>query len=451
MDRDMRIADDAPTSPDSPSRPYLVHALACDRPATPPSRWSLTRVPDVVLSGDGPVAASRTGTLTIACDDPWVSSRHAALKRTFGRWFLEDLGSKNGTLVNGARVARHQLVDGDLIETGHTAWWFREIATGAPPLDLAALDVSAPFVTLHAPLELATARAVAALVVGLAVLVEGEPGVGKERFVTAVHTASRRRGALVTVGCAGLPAGAPELAEAALFGHRHGASDEADDRLGHVRAAHHGTLFLDEVSDLPPAAQAALLRVLAERSVTPVGDDRPVPVDLAVISATHRDVHAMTSAGTFRPELLTRLHGVAMWIPPLRERREDIGLFVARTLARVAPGATLQPDAARRLLTSAWPGNVRELEQVVTAAAARAGSRAITLADLEAAGAPPPPAPAPPSGEWSAADAALRTRLVGALVTYGGNVSAVARALGRDRKQIHRWVERLAIDLRDPR
>src|SRR5512143_3512765 len=106
MDREMWTGDDVPTSPDPPSRPYLVHALACDRPATPPSRWSLTRVADVVLSGAGPVAAARTGTLTIACDDPWVSSRHAALKRTFGRWFLEDLGSKNGTLVNGARVAR---------------------------------------------------------------------------------------------------------------------------------------------------------------------------------------------------------------------------------------------------------------------------------------------------------------------------------------------------------
>jgi sigma-54 dependent transcriptional regulator, acetoin dehydrogenase operon transcriptional activator AcoR len=445
----MRAADDAPTSPDPPSRPYLVHALACDRPATPPSRWSLTRVADVVLSGEGPISAARTGTLTIACDDPWVSSRHAALKRSFGRWVLEDVGSKNGTTVNGVRVSRHQLADGDLIETGHTAWWFREIATGAPPLDLAAIDLTAPFVTMHAPLELAATRAVAALVVGLPVLVEGEPGVGKERFVTAVHAASRRRGALVAVNCAALRT---ELVEGELFGHRHDAhADAVDDRVGYLRAAHRGTLFLDEISELPPAAQAALLRVLAERSVTPVGDDRAVPVDLAVISATHRDVHAMTAAGTFRPELLTRLLGVSMWIPPLRERREDIGVFVARTLARVAPGATLQPEAARRLLTAVWPGNVRELEHVVAAAALRAGPRAIALADLEGVAEFPRPATPAQATEWSAADTALRTRLVGALVAHGGNISAVARALGRDRKQIHRWVERLAINLRDPR
>jgi len=449
MDRDMRTADDAPTSPDPPSRPYLVHAIACDRPATPPSRWSLTRVADVVLSGAGPASASRAGTLTIACDDPRVSARHAALKRSFGRWFLEDLGSKNGTAVNGARISRHQLTDGDLIETGHTAWWFREIATGAPPLDLAAVDLTAPFVTLHAPLELAASRAVAALVVGLPVLVEGEPGVGKERFVTAVHAASRRPGALVAIRGAALPAA---HVEGELFGHRRGGSAGAvDDRLGHVRAAHRGTLFLDEISDLPPAAQTALLRVLAERAVTPVGDDRSIPVDLAVISATHRDVHTMAADGTFRAELLTRLLGVSMWIPPLRERREDIGLFVARTLARVAPGATLQSEAARRLLTAVWPGNVRELEQVVAAAALRAGPRPIALADLEGVAAFPVPSSPAQSADWSAADAALRTRLVGALVAHGGNVSAVARALGRDRKQIHRWVERLAIDLRDPR
>jgi len=449
MDRETWTGDDAPTSPDPSSRPYLVHALACDRPATPPSRWSLTRVADVVLTGAGPISAARTGTLTIACDDPWVSNRHAALRRSFGRWVLEDLGSRNGTLVNGVRVSRHHLDDGDLIETGHTAWWFREIATGAPPPDLSALDLAAPFVTLHAPLELAVTRAVSALVVGLPVLIEGETGVGKKRFVAAVHAAGRRCGALVAVNCATLPAA---LVEAALFGYRRDAFAGADEeRTGYLQAAHRGTLFLEEIAALPPAAQAALLRVLLDRAVTPLGDERPIPVDLAVVSATQRDVHAMAKLGTFRADLLARLHGVAVWIPPLRERREDIGVFVARTIARVAPGATLQPAAARRLLTAAWPFNVRELEHVVAAAAVRAGTRAITTSDLdEVAELPPATATAPPA-EWSPADAALRTRLVSALVTSGGNISAVARELGRDRKQIHRWIAQLAIDLRDPR
>jgi MoxR-like ATPase len=443
-----RIDEDAPTAPDPPSRPYLVLALACDRPATPPSRWSLTRIADVVLSGDGPASATRTGTLTIACNDPWTSSRHAVLKRSFGRWTIEDLGSKNGTSVNGERISHRQLEDGDLIETGHTIWWFRELAAGAPPPDLTALDVTAPFVTLHAPLEVAVTRAIAALVAGLPVLIEGETGVGKERLVAAVHAGSRRPGALVAVRCADLSSA---LVESELFGYRRGAYAGADDeRAGYLRAAHRGTLFLDEIGDLPPEAQAALLRAITARAVTPIGDERPIPVDLNVVATTHRDVHAMASAGMFRPDLLARLRSVALWIPPLRERREDIGLFIARTISRVAPGATLQIETARRLLTAAWPLNIRELDHVVAAAALRAGPRPVATSDLDAVAAlPPAAAPAQPAA-WSPADAALRARLIHAIASHDGNISAIARELGRDRKQIHRWIARLEIDLRDP-
>ena len=352
-------------------------------------------------------------------------------------------------------MSRRQLTDGDLIETGRTAWWFRELA---PPADSAAavaaardgepVDLAAPFVTLHVPLETAVARARAAVAAGLPVLVEGETGVGKERLVAAVHAASGRPGPLVAVNCAALPAA---LVEDELFGHRRGAfSGAVDDRPGYLRAADRGTVMLDEIGDMPPAAQAALLRVLAERAVTPVGGERPIAVDLAVMSATHRDLAALAAAGGFRADLLARLRGVAVRIPPLRERREDIAVFVARTLARVAPGAVLQVDAARRLLRAGWPRNVRELEHAVAAAALRAGGRAIAVDDLE--GVPPPPAPpAPDPLAWSAADAELRVRLVHALVSHRGNISAVARALGRDRKQIHRWIARLAIDVRDPR
>jgi DNA-binding NtrC family response regulator len=439
-DRQTRTDDPPPTAPAHATQPYLVRALTCERPTTPPARWPLAGTTELVISG----AATAADPATLACNDPWASTRHAALRRSFGRWLIEDLGSKNGTSVSGARVARHALVDGDLIETGHTTWWFRELA--AEPLSgTRTLVLGAPFVTLHAPLEDAIARAIAAIAAGLPVLVAGETGVGKERAVAAMHAGSRRPGALVAINCAALPAA---LVEGELFGHRRGAfSGATDDRLGYLRAADRGTVFLDEIGDMPPAAQAVLLRVLAERMVTPVGDERPIAVDLAVVSATHRDVHAMASAGTFRADLLARLRGVTIHIPALRERREDIAGFVARTLARVAPAATLQLAAARRLLTAAWPLNVRELEHTVAGAALRAGPRAIAPEDLEGltGEVPPPPAPA-----WSPADAELRARLVAALVAHQGNISAVARALGRDRKQIHRWLARLAIDARDP-
>jgi DNA-binding NtrC family response regulator len=446
-DRQTLTDGDTSRSEGPASHPYLVLGLACDRPATAPRRWSLAGITEVVLSGAGSGTTANAGALVIACNDLRASSRHAALRRSFGRWLLEDLGSKNGTTVNGERISRRQLSDGDLIETGHTAWWFRELATGEPPRDAAA-GLGERFVTLHAPLELAVRRAIDAITAGLPVLVEGETGVGKERFVEAVHAAARRPGALVAVNCAALPAA---LVEGELFGHRRGAfSGAVEERAGYLRAADRGTVFLDEVGDMPPAAQAALLRVLAEHKVTPVGDERPIAVDLAVVSATHRDLGTMASTGTFRADLLARLRGLTVRIPPLRERREDTGVFIARTLARTAPDAVLEVEAARRLLTADWPLNVRQLEHVVAAAALRAGGRAIAPDDLEGIPAAPP-APQLNPAPWSPEDAALRARLVSTLAAHGGNISAVARELGRDRKQIHRWIARLAIDVRDPR
>jgi sigma-54 dependent transcriptional regulator, acetoin dehydrogenase operon transcriptional activator AcoR len=436
-DRRTRTADDASAPAGDPQRAYLVSAIACERPTVAPRRLALDGVTEVALSGRSPAAVTRTGdALAIDCDDAWASTRHAAIRKSFGRWLVEDLGSKNGTLVNGERVTRHTLGDGDLVEIGRSTWLFRE-QPGAPTD--ASADLAAPFVTLHPPLEDALARAIAGLRAELPVLVRGESGSGKERFVAAAHAGTHRTGALVAVNCGALPA---QLVEAELFGHKKGAfSGALDDRVGYIRAADHGTLFLDEIGDMPLAAQTALLRTLAERTVTPVGAERPITVDFAVVAATHRDL----GGDAFRADLLARLSGVTIAIPPLRERREDIAAFVARTLARVAPSATLAPDAARAILRAPWPLNVRELEHAVAAAAIRARGP-IALADL----ALDAPAPSPPE-VLSHEDAALRAQLVDALSRAAGNISAVARELGRDRKQIYRWIERFGIDERDPR
>jgi DNA-binding NtrC family response regulator len=437
-DRRTRTADEASAPAGDPPRAYLVSAIACERPTVAPRRLALDGVTEVALSGRSPVAATRTGdALAIDCDDAWASTRHAAIRKSFGRWLVEDLGSKNGTLVNGERVTRHPLADGDLVEIGRSTWWFRE--QPGTPTDATA-DLAAPFVTLHPPLEDALARAIAGLRADLPVMVRGESGAGKERFVAAAHAGTRRTGALVAVNCGALPA---QLVEAELFGHKKGAfSGALDDRVGYIRAADHGTLFLDEIGDMPIAAQTALLRTLAERTVTPVGAERPIAVDFAVVAATHRD---LDDGDAFRADLLARLSGVTIAIPPLRERREDVAAFVARTLARVAPSATLTPDAARAILRAPWPLNVRELEHTVAAAAIRARGP-IALADLGL------DAPAASSPEvLSPEDAALRAQLVEALSRAAGNISAVARELGRDRKQIYRWIERFGIDERDPR
>ena len=428
--------DDARTAATTPVHAYFVRVLSYDEPTRRPARWSLDDVTAIEIGGGERTEAVRSaGTLAITCDDTRVSSRHARIERRFGRWILEDAGSKNGTFVGGVRVSRHQLEDADLIEIGRTVFCFREL--DAPVRDAVA-RIDERFFTLHAPLEAALARAVESVRVGLPVLVVGETGVGKERFVAACHDASLRSGALVAINCAALPS---TLVEAELFGHRRGAfSGATDDRPGYLRAADRGTVFLDEIGDMPLPSQAALLRALAERAVTPVGEERAIPIDVAVISATHRDPAALSAAGTFRADLLARLRGMTIELPSLRERPEDIGAFVARTLARVAPSASLAVDAGRRILTAPWLLNVRELEHAIAAAAVRAGERPIASADLPEVPAPPRPA-APLSDE----DAALRARLVEALAAHGGNISAVARALGRDRKQIHRWIARFQL------
>ena len=233
-----------------------------------------------------------------------------------------------------------------------------------------------------------------------------------------------------------------ELVESTLFGHRRGAfSGAVDDEVGLVRAAHRGTLFLDEIGDLPLAAQATLLRVLQEREVMAVGSTRTVAVDLRVVAATHRDLAAMTARSLFRADLLHRLAGYTFTLPPLAERRADLGLLISRLLPRHAPGRaiTLQPQAAHCLVGHRWPGNVRELEQVISAAVALASDDRIRLEYLPATLHEPRASAVP-------ADEIERDRLVVLLGEHHGNVRAIARTLGKDPVQIRRWLRRYKLD-----
>jgi DNA-binding NtrC family response regulator len=274
-------------------------------------------------------------------------------------------------------------------------------------------------------------------------MIRGETGTGKEILARAVHGLSRRPGEFVAINCGGLT---DTLIESELFGHKKGAfSGATDDTLGLVRAAHGGTLLLDEIGDLPPASQSAFLRVLQEREVIAVGSTRPVPVDLRVVSATHRDLEDLVARGRFRADLLARVSGFRLDLPPLRERREDLGLLVAHLLERItgeedAGGATFTEAAARALFRHDWPHNVRELEKVLAAAVVLAAGQPIDVAHLGPAVAEAPAAPAP--GEE---DEQLRARLVELLTQHEGNISAVARAMGKARMQIHRWMRRFGI------
>ncbi len=201
------------------------------------------------------------------------------------------------------------------------------------------------------------------------VLITGETGTGKELMAQAIHCASvRADGPFVAVNCAAIP---DDLIEDELFGHVAGAfSGALKDRAGTVMRANNGTLFLDEVGELPPRAQAKLLRMLQEHIVTPIGSDEPQHVDIRIVSATHRDLAQMVREGTFREDLVYRLNVIPIDLPPLRNRGQDV-LEIATSFLRLASirykreVIGFSPAAKRALVNHPWPGNVRELRNAV--------------------------------------------------------------------------------------
>jgi DNA-binding NtrC family response regulator len=218
------------------------------------------------------------------------------------------------------------------------------------------------------------------------VLITGESGTGKELVARAVHELGPRRGApFVVVNCAAIP---ETLIESELFGHEKGAfTDARERRIGRFEAAQGGTLFLDEIGELPLGVQAKLLRALQDRSIDRVGSTQPIPVDVRVVCATHRDLEQEVANGRFRADLYYRIHVVPIALPPLRERREDVRLlaesFLARARAEADRGPTrIGPAALAALERHAWPGNVRELENAIERAVALADGEVLELADL---------------------------------------------------------------------
>jgi DNA-binding NtrC family response regulator len=264
------------------------------------------------------------------------------------------------------------------------------------------------------------------------VLIRGESGTGKELIAQAVHHASARAaGPLVRVNCAALP---ETLLESELFGHERGAFTGAvAARQGRFETAHGGSLFLDEIGDLPLHLQVKLLRVLQEREIERLGSSRPIAVDVRLLAATHQDLEAAVRAGTFREDLYYRLDVVSVTVPPLRERRADIPPLLEHFLARVArangkPIRGLTRDARDALLRYDYPGNVRELENLIERAVVLTRDDVIGLGDL-----PPGVREPGPAGDDTlpAATEGLERRLIReALAAAGGVQTRAAEALG---------------------
>ena len=300
-------------------------------------------------------------------------------------------------------------------------------------------DIISRSTRMHALLD--EARLVAAS--DASVLIRGASGTGKEVLARAIHLASPRATApFIAINCGAIP---EPLLESELFGHVRGAFTGATTaHTGLVQAAHGGTLFLDEIGDMPPALQVKLLRVLQERAVRPVGATHAQPVDLRILSATHRDLDAALSEGQFREDLYYRINVVSLELPTLAERREDIPLLAAHFLRGLAQkyGKRLggfAPEALEALSTAPWPGNVRQLHNVVEQVCALATTPVIPRALVERA---LRVQPIEALGYTEAKRRFEHNYLIQLLKLTAGNVSDAARLAERNRTEFYRLLQR---------
>ncbi len=294
-------------------------------------------------------------------------------------------------------------------------------------------------------------------------LIVGDTGTGKERIARAVHDLSpRSSGRFVALNCAAIP---PELLESELFGHARGAFTGAShERKGLFEEAIGGSLFLDEIGDLRPSLQAKLTRVLEEKSIRRVGENKERLVDVRVIAATHRPLQTMVADGTFREDLWYRLNVALVQLPPLRERQEDIELLASHFLHQSLMGKTqstlrgFSPAALHTLLNFAWPGNVRQLASAVERAALLASGELIELTDLppeiSAGTGQQPESPLLVEGSWAEAlefgRAEIGRRYLNAVLkNFEGKISEAAQHAGIERESFYRLLRKHGVDAAD--
>ncbi len=396
--------------------------------------------------GRGEADAFEKGRLTLM--DPRVSTEHAELVRDGDDVLVRDLGSSNGTWVNGVRVeGEQQLESGDVIELGRTVLCYRQTTTHLAwqilgkkgrPQGLQFGDLR----TFNPELGDRYRKLSKIAQTSQPVLIVGETGTGKDVLSNALHDESGRKGPFVAVDCGAVP---DSLFESTLFGHEKGAFTGATEpRVGEISRANKGTLLFDEVGNLTPAGQAKLLRVLETSKVTPLGGTKTQEVDVRWLAATNRQL--MQEGDGFRADLLHRLAGFVIDLPPVRERREDLGLLLAQLLtAAGVKKASLHPLAGRALVNHALSGNVRQLRNIVQRAS-HAGPEVVI--ELEALGVLEQAERAESPKVERPREGAVPTRpaLENALNAAGGNVAQAARALGTSSRQLYRWLARADLD-----
>ncbi|HVO29407.1 MAG TPA: sigma 54-interacting transcriptional regulator [bacterium] len=378
----------------------------------------------------------RVGTMKdndVVLADDSVSRHHCEILRTPQGWRIRDLESTNGVTLAGNRIVEAYLTAGSVVGLGESRLRVTPVDE-VVAVDPARTDTFGEL--LGGSLAMRQVFGVLERVskTDATVLITGETGTGKELAARAVHDNSRRHGKpFMVVDCAAVAA---NLIESELFGHERGSFTGADRmRKGAFEAAEGGTVFLDEIGELPLELQPTLLRVLERREVKRLGSNETRPVDVRVVAATHRDLPAFCKQGKFREDLFFRLAVIEVRLPSLRERREDIPLILGRWIE--TSGGRISADAVALLQTHAWPGNVRELRNVWERARALAGDDMVEPKHLASISRPSgttnPRAPADAS-EASLAGKSLAEiealAIAETLKANHGNKSATARDLG---------------------
>jgi transcriptional regulator with GAF, ATPase, and Fis domain len=367
--------------------------------------------------------------------DPKMSRLHARIvwdgRSAMSR--LGDAGSANGCFVDGERRESATLRHGTVVRLGDTV------------LVVADSD----------QMGSVRGRAERAAKSDVSILLIGPTGTGKELVARQIHADSGRRGDFIAVNCASL---SENLVGSELFGHTRGAFSGAGvERPGLFRAAHRGTLLLDEVGDLPLALQPALLRALQERAVRPIGAEREVPVDVRIVAATHQDLHHAMDQNRFRRDLFARLAQVELHLPALSERTHELGALISAIGTRLGLAVNVSANAMEALALWRWPHNVRDLENLLLKLRVfSGGSHELNRAFLEREApellrrspraSEPVPKAAPAVGPTPArTKRPSREELVQALGRQGNNVMLVALEFGTSRTQVYRWLKHYGI------
>lgn len=375
-----------------------------------------------------------------------VSRHHAELLRDGPLHLVRDLESRNGVAVNGKKRREAPLSAGDVLRVGECVGVLATYVADDEALrrELRALGIvaGAPLANAVGPLRRASAAG------DMPVVIEGETGTGKELFGRAVHAWSGRRGPFVALSCPALP---ESMAEAELFGYRRGSFTGAThDHRGLFRAAQGGTLFLDDVVDLPLGLQAKLLRALQEQEIRPLGAVDTVRIDVRVVAASNIPLRKAVREERFRNDLYARLHGLTVTLPPLRERREDIAPIVFAELDKVTGGRApaVEAQLIEALCLHDWPLNVRGLVQATRRLVAVSGDETLLRRSLlpdEVLCSPPERSPESAAGasdvRKDAGSSSEREAVRRSLERNGGNVRKTASELGLSRQKVYRLLD----------